>query len=194
MVQFMIRIIIKRWFDIIFSVLAIMILIPLWIIIPIMIKIDSPGRVVFKQKRVGRDSKYFTMYKFRSMKEGVPDLPAEEVEDHSKMYTRFGVFLRRFSIDELPQLFNVFKGDMSVVGPRPSHLGQHEQIRLRKEWGTDIMRPGLTSLAIIWGRDDLSIKQKDEFDRRYVFKSSLFIDVPILLKTVKIVLTGKGSN
>lgn len=190
----MIRIIIKRWFDIIFSVLAIIILIPLWIIVPIMIKIDSPGRVVFKQKRVGRDSKYFTMYKFRSMKEGVPDLPAEEVEDHSKMYTRFGVFLRRFSIDELPQLLNVFKGDMSVVGPRPSHLGQYEQIRLRKEWGTDIMRPGLTSLAIIWGRDDLSISEKDEFDRRYVFKSSLFIDVPILLRTVKIVLTGKGSN
>jgi len=190
----MIRVIIKRWFDAIFSVLIIMVLTPLWIAVPIIIKTNSPGRVIFKQKRVGRDSKYFTMYKFRSMKEGVPDLPAEEVEDHSKMYTGFGVFLRRFSIDELPQLFNVFKGDMSVVGPRPSHLGQHEQIRLRKEWGTDIMRPGLTSLAIIWGRDDLSIEQKAEFDRQYVFSSSLFIDIPILLKTVQIVLTGKGSN
>lgn len=190
----MIRVIIKRWFDAIFSVLIIMVLIPLWIAVPIIIKIDSPGRIIFKQKRMGRDSKYFTMYKFRSMKEGVPDLPAEEVEDHSKMYTRFGGFLRRFSIDELPQLFNVFKGDMSVIGPRPSHLGQHEQIRLRKEWGTDIMRPGLTSLAIIRGRDDLSIEQKAEFDRQYVFSSSLFIDIPILLKTAKIVLTGKGSN
>ncbi|MES0342230.1 MAG: sugar transferase, partial [Candidatus Humimicrobiaceae bacterium] len=102
----MIRVVIKRWFDVIFSALIIMVLIPLWIIVPIIIKIDSSGRVIFKQKRMGRDSKYFTMYKFRSMREGVPDLPAEEVEDHSKMYTRFGAFLRRFSIDELPQLFN----------------------------------------------------------------------------------------
>ena len=190
----MIRVIIKRWFDVIFSVLVIIILIPLWIIVPIIIKIDSTGRVIFKQKRMGRDSKLFTMYKFRSMREGVPDLPAEEVEDHSKMYTRFGAFLRRFSIDELPQFFNVFKGDMGVVGPRPSHLGQHGQIKIRKETGSDIMRPGLTSLSIIMGRDDLSIEEKAEFDHRYVFDSSLFIDIPILLATVKIVLTGKGSN
>ena len=190
----MTRVAIKRFFDILLSVVIIILLLPLWIIVPIIIKLDSPGRVIFKQDRVGRDSKLFTMYKFRSMKEGVPDLPAEEVEDHSKMYTRFGAYLRRFSIDEVPQLFNVLKGDMSFVGPRPSHLGQHEQIRLRKEWGTDIMRPGLTSLAIIMGRDDLSIKKKAEFDRRYVFDSSLFIDIPILLATVKIVLTGKGSN
>lgn len=83
---------------------------------------------------------------------------------------------------------------MSVVGPRPSHLGQHEQIRLQKEWGTGVMRPGLTSLAIVKGRDDLSIKEKAEFDRQYVFESSFFIDILIILKTVMIVLTGKGSN
>ena len=190
----MIRVVIKRWFDVISSSLIIMILTPLWIIVPIIIKLDSPGRIIFKQKRVGRDSKYFTMYKFRSMKEGVPDLPAEEVEDHSKMYTRFGAFLRRFSIDELPQLFNVLKGDMSVVGPRPSHLGQHGQIRIRREWSSDAMRPGLTSLAIVKGRDDLSIEEKAEFDREYVFDCSLFIDIPILLRTVLIVFTGRGSN
>ena len=84
----MIRVVVKRWFDVISSSLVIIILTPLWIIVPIIIKLDSPGRVIFKQKRVGRDSQYFTMYKFRSMKEGVPDLPAEEVEDHSKMYTQ----------------------------------------------------------------------------------------------------------
>ena len=190
----MMRSALKRWFDIIASSLAIILLIPIWIIVPVIIKIDSPGRIIFKQKRVGRDSKYFTMYKFRSMKEGVPDLPAEEVEDHKRMYTRFGAFLRRFSLDELPQVFNVFRGDMGVVGPRPSHLGQHEQIRIRKEWGTDVMRPGLTSLAIVRGRDDLSIKEKAEFDRKYVFESSIFIDIPVLLKTVIIVLTGRGSN
>jgi O-antigen biosynthesis protein WbqP len=190
----MIRVVVKRWFDIISSLMVIIFLIPLWIIVPIAIKLDSPGRIIFKQKRVGRNSEYFTMYKFRSMKEGVPDLPAEEVEDHSKMYTKFGAFLRRFSLDELPQLFNVLKGDMGVVGPRPSHLGQHDQIRIRKEWKTDIMRPGLTSLAIVRGRDDLSIEKKAEFDQEYVYESSLFIDIPIILKTVLIVLTGKGSN
>ena len=190
----MTRVAVKRFFDVLLSVVIIILLLPLWIIVPIIIKLDSPGRVIFKQDRAGRDSKLFKMYKFRSMKEGVPDLPAEEVEDHSKMYTRSGANLRRFSIDEVPQFFNVLKGDMSFVGPRPSHLGQHEQIRLRKEWGTDIMRPGLTSLAIIMGRDDLSIREKAEFDHRYVFDSSLFIDIPILLATVKIVLTGKGSN
>jgi O-antigen biosynthesis protein WbqP len=190
----MMRAALKRCFDIVSSSLAILLLTPLWIIIPIIIKLDSPGRVIFKQKRVGRDSQYFTMYKFRSMKEGVPDLPAEEVEDHASMYTRFGAFLRRFSIDELPQLFNVLKGDMGVVGPRPSHLGQHGQIRIRREWKTDIMRPGLTSLAIVRGRDDLSIEEKAEFDREYVYESSLFIDIPIIMRTVLIVLTGKGSN
>ena len=190
----MIRVVAKRWFDISLSLLAIILLTPIWIIVPIIIKIDSPGRVIFKQKRVGLNSQYFTMYKFRSMKEGVPDLPAEEVEDHKKMYTKFGAFLRRFSLDELPQLFNVLKGDMGVVGPRPSHLGQHGQIRIRKEWKTDIMRPGLTSLAIIRGRDDLSIEAKAEFDREYVYDSSLFMDIPIILRTFLIVLTGKGSN
>jgi O-antigen biosynthesis protein WbqP len=190
----MIRIIIKRWFDVIFSLATIILLTPIWIIVPVIIKIDSPGRVIFKQTRVGRNSRYFTMYKFRSMREGVPDLPAEEVEDHRKFYTRSGAFLRRFSLDELPQIFNVLKGDMGVVGPRPSHLGQHGQIRIRKEWGTDIMRPGLTSLAIVRGRDDLSISEKAEFDRRYVFESGLFIDIPIILRTVHIVLTGRGSN
>lgn len=190
----MIRAVIKRLFDVIFSALIIMVLTPLWIIVPLIIKMDSPGRVIFKQKRIGRDSKYFTMYKFRSMREGVPDLPAEEVEDHSKMYTRFGAFLRRFSIDEFPQLFNVFKGDMSIVGPRPSHLGQHGQIKIRRETRTDIMRPGLTSLSIVKGRDDLTIEEKAKYDHTYVFKSTLFIDIPILLATIKIVLTGKGSN
>jgi len=190
----MIRILIKRFFDILLSVILIILFIPIWIIVPIIIKLDSPGRVIFKQYRLGRYSKLFTMYKFRSMKEDVPDIPAEEVGDHSKMYTRLGAFLRRFSIDETPQLCNILKGDMSFVGPRPSHLMQLEQIKFRKKWKTDVMRPGLTSLAVIMGRDDLSIKEKAEFDRRYVFESSLFIDVPIILKTVKIVLTGKGSN
>ena len=129
---------IKRSFDIAFSIIWILVLTPFWIAIPIAIKIDSPGRVFFIQKRVGRNSELFNMYKFRSMKEGTPDMPAEKVPDHKEFYTRFGSFLRRFSLDELPQLFNVLKGDMAVVGPRPSHPGQHDQIKIRKEWVLEI--------------------------------------------------------
>ena len=102
------------------------------------------------------------------MQEGTIDLPAEELKDREKLVTKIGKFLRRFSIDEFPQLFNILKGDMSFVGPRPSHLGQVEQIRLRKEIGTDKVRPGLTGLAQVNGRDDITIHQKAEFDRIYV--------------------------
>jgi len=190
----MIRRLLKRFFDIIFSIVLLILLIPFWIIMPIIIKLDSPGRVIFKQKRIGLNSKYFTMYKFRTMKDGVPDLPAEEVIDHSSMYTKVGAFLRRFSIDEIPQLINILKGDMSFVGPRPSHLGQHLQIKVRKEIGTDNIRPGLTGLAQINGRDDISIKQKAEYDRIYVYESSIFLDIKIIFLTIKIVITGKGAN
>ena len=190
----MIRVAIKRCFDIIFSAVLLILLIPLWIIVPILIKIDSPGKVIFSQKRVGLGSKYFTMHKFRSMKTGVPDLPAEEVEDHNTMYTRVGAFLRRFSIDEVPQLVNILKGDMSFIGPRPSHLGQLQQIKVRKEQGTDRMRPGLSGLAVVKGRDDLSITKKAEYDRTYVYESSLLLDIIIFFQTIKIVLTGKGRN
>lgn len=190
----MTRKLIKRCFDVIFSIIFLVLFIPFWIIIPVLIKLDSPGRVIFKQKRIGLNSKYFTMYKFRTMKEGVPDLPAEEVKDHRSMYTKVGAFLRRFSIDEIPQLVNILKGDMGFVGPRPSHLGQHLQIKIRKEIGTDSIRPGLTSLAIIKGRDDISIPKKAVYDRIYVYESSIFLDIKIIFLTIKIVITGKGAN
>ena len=190
----MVRKLVKRCFDIVFSIVFLVLFIPLWIIIPALIKLDSSGRVIFKQKRVGLNSQYFTMHKFRTMKEGVPDLPAEEVSDHSGMYTKVGVFLRRFSIDEIPQLINILKGDMSFVGPRPSHLGQHLQIKIRKETRTDSMRPGLTGLAQINGRDDISVLEKARYDKIYVYDSSIFLDIKIIFTTIKIVLSGKGAN
>jgi len=184
----------KRSFDICIAVILIIIFLPLWIIISLLIKIDSPGSVFFLQKRVGLDSRYFNIIKFRSMREGTIDLPAEELKDREKLVTRIGKFLRRFSIDEFPQLFNILKGDMSFAGPRPSHLGQVEQIRLRKEIGTDKVRPGLTGLAQVNGRDDITIPEKAEFDRIYVYEYKTFMDFKIFLKTIKVVLTFKGGN
>ena len=205
----------KRSIDIFGSVLGLVLLSPFFLLVGLFIKTVSKGPVFFKQERIGQGGRTFRMWKFRTYEvnsdtgrhqqymsnlinaaqqgEDTSQSPMTEL-DQAPGIIPFGNVLRKTCIDELPQLFNVFKGDMSVVGPRPSHLGQHEQIRIRKEWGTDVMRPGLTSLAITRGRDDLSIKEKAEFDKQYVFESRLFIDIPILFKTVLIVLTGKGSN
>ncbi|MCL4417408.1 MAG: sugar transferase [Actinobacteria bacterium] len=184
----------KRSFDLSAAIILIIIFLPFWIIIPILIKIDSPGSIFFLQKRVGLNDRCFNIIKFRSMREGTADIPAEELKDREKMITKVGKFLRRFSIDEFPQLFNILRGDMSFVGPRPSHLGQVEQIRLRKELGTDKVRPGLTGLAQVNGRDGITIPEKAEFDRIYVYEYKTFMDFKIFLKTVKVVLTFKGGN
>jgi lipopolysaccharide/colanic/teichoic acid biosynthesis glycosyltransferase len=184
----------KRSSDLIFAIILIIILIPLWIIISILIKIDSRGSVFFLQKRVGLNSQYFNIIKFRSMREGTIDLPAEELRERGKKVTRIGRFLRRFSIDEFPQLFNILKGDMSFIGPRPSHLGQVEQIKIRKEISTDKVRPGMSGLAQVNGRDDITIQEKAEFDRIYVYEYKTFMDFKIFLKTIKVVLTFKGGN
>jgi len=184
----------KRITDIIFSLKLTAILSPFWLFTAIAIKMDSPGRIVFKQERVGLNSKHFNMYKFRTMKEGTVDLPAEKLPDREKKVTRVGKFLRRFSIDETLQIINILKGDMSFVGPRPSHLGQKEQIKIRKELKTDKIRPGLTGLAVVNGRDALSIKEKAEFDRIYIYHYKPFMDFVIILKTFGIVLTFRGGN
>ncbi|MCG9479530.1 MAG: sugar transferase [Actinomycetia bacterium] len=185
---------IKRWLDIIFSVLLFIIFLPLWIIIPIAIAIDSPGKVIFTQKRVGLGSRYFTIYKFRTMKEGTPDIPTDRMKNQQLYNTRLGTFLRRVSLDEIPQLANILKGDMSFVGPRPALYNQQQLIGLRKEKGADRARPGVTGLAQISGRDSLDIPRKVEYDAAYVQDMSFWLDLKIVLVTVKAVLTGKGAN
>jgi len=184
----------KRFFDVISSIILLLLFIPLWIIIPILIKLDSPGRVIFKQKRVGQYSKYFIIYKFRTMKEGTPDIPTDKLKEQDKLNTRIGIFLRRFSLDEIPQLINILKGDMSFVGPRPALYNQPLLIKLRKENGVDKIRPGVTGLAQISGRDSLSIPEKVKYDTDYVKKMSLFLDIKIFLGTIKAVLTARGAN
>ena len=185
---------IKRSIDIIFSIIILFFFIPLWTVIPILIKIDSHGRIIFKQKRVGLDSRYFTIYKFRTMKEGTPDIPTDEIENQEILNTKLGTFLRRTSLDEIPQIINILKGDMSVIGPRPALYNQDLLIRLRQEMGVDKVRPGVGGLAQVRGRDDLSIPEKVEYDSLYVKNLSFFLDTKIFLLTIKSTLTGKGAN
>src|SRR4030067_1347483 len=156
--------IVKRTLDVGISVILIILFIPFWIIIPLVIKIDSQGSILFKQKRVGINSTYFTIFKFRTMKEGTPDIPTDELENQEKLNTRVGMFLRRFSLDEIPQLVNILKGDMSFVGPRPALYNQELLINLRKEQGVDRIRPGVTGLAQISGRGAIFITGKENND------------------------------
>lgn len=184
----------KRSFDIIFSILLLILFIPLWIIVPVLIKADSKGRVIYTQKRAGTGSRYFTIYKFRSMKEGTPDIPTDKVIDQEMLNTRVGIFLRRFSIDEIPQLVNILKGDMSFVGPRPALHNQDYLISLRKEKGVDRIRPGVTGLAQINGRDALTIEQKVDFDYKYLKTATFALDLKILFMTTRAALSGQGAN
>ena len=185
---------VKRCFDIVFSIFLFLLFIPLWIVIPVVIKSDSPGRIIFTQKRVGLDSRYFRIFKFRTMKEGTPDIPTDRLKDQEKYNTRTGGFLRRWSIDEIPQLVNILKADMSFVGPRPALHNQPLLIRLRKENGVDKIRPGATGLAQISGRDAISIEEKVKYDSKYVSDASFLLDIKIIFLTVKAVFSGKGAN
>lgn len=184
----------KRIIDIILSIVFMILFIPLWVMVPLIIKIDSPGRVIYKQKRVGLDSSYFTIYKFRTMKEGTPDIPTDRLKDQKSLNTGIGTILRRLSIDEVPQLINILKGDMSFVGPRPALHNQEFLIRLRKDKGVDKVRPGVSGLAQISGRDALSIPDKVMYDQLYIRDASIWLDIKIFLVTVKAALTGKGGN
>jgi O-antigen biosynthesis protein WbqP len=188
------QLLIKRCLDIFFSLILLILLTPFWIIIPILIKFDSRGRVIYTQKRIGINSGFFTIYKYRTMKEGTPDIPTDRVSNPSDLITDIGRLLRRTSIDELPQLVNIIKGQMSFIGPRPALYNQPELIALRKQEKADIMRPGITGLAQISGRDELLIPLKVEYDRKYIDDFSLLNDLKILFITVRAVLTAKGNR
>lgn len=159
----------KRLLDLILSLFAIILLIIPMIIIAVMIKIDSKGPVIFVQERVGKHKKNFKILKFRTMKvETSPDVPTHEMQDSEKWITKVGRFLRKTSIDEIPQIFNIFIGHMSIVGPRPALWNQYDLIEERDKYGANDIRPGLTGLAQINGRDELEISVKAKFDGKYV--------------------------
>lgn len=174
----------KRSIDIILSTLGIIILSPVFLIISIIIKLESEGPIIFKQLRAGKDSKPFYIYKFRSMKADAPNLSTNEFEDVNLFITKIGKFIRRTSIDELPQLINILKGDMSIVGPRPVILNEKELILLRKEYNIDSILPGITGLAQINGRDIIGTEEKVKLDYEYLQNKSLNLDVKIVFITI----------
>lgn len=190
--------IIKRIIDFVLSLAGIIVLIPVWIILAIAIKIDDPGPVLFKQKRIARDNKdgtvkYFYILKYRSMKTSTPkDMPTHLLKNPEQYITRVGGFLRKTSLDELPQIFNIFLGQMAIVGPRPALYNQTDLYEERAKYGANKVRPGLTGWAQINGRDELLIEDKARLDGEYVSRMSLLMDLKCFFGTFLSVLRQDG--
>lgn len=183
----------KRLIDIIASIAGILVLSPLLILLTIIIKADSRGPILFKQKRIGLHKNTFMIYKFRTMRIDTPaDMPTHLLDDPASFITKSGAFMRRTSLDELPQLFNILSGQMSVVGPRPALWNQYDLIAARDEVHANDLRPGLTGWAQINGRDELAIEVKAKLDGDYVKQMSLWFDIQIFFKTIFSVLRREG--
>src|SRR6056297_2945845 len=184
---------IKRLMDIILSLIGFIILSPVFLILIIAIKIDSKGPVLFKQKRVGINKTHFNILKFRTMKIDTPkDTPTHLLEDPDQWITRVGKFLRKTSLDELPQIINILKGDMSIVGPRPALWNQYDLIEERDKYGANDVPVGLTGWAQINGRDELDIDIKAKLDGEYAQKIGFLMDIRCLFGTVFSVLRSDG--
>jgi O-antigen biosynthesis protein WbqP len=184
---------IKRFLDFTLSIIGILVLSPFLLLLVILIKLDSPGPVLFKQKRVGIHKSYFQIYKFRTMCIDTPqDCPTHLLTNPDYWITRVGKFLRKTSLDELPQIFNILKGEMSIIGPRPALWNQYDLIAERDKYGANDVMPGLTGWAQINGRDELSIDEKARFDGEYVSRLGLAIDSRCFIETIVSVLRKDG--
>ena len=179
--------------DIILSLAALIVLSPVFVVISAAIKLDSRGPILFKQKRVAKDKKHFMILKFRTMYADVPkDVPTHLLADPESKITKVGRFLRRSSLDELPQVWNILVGQMSIIGPRPALWNQFDLIRERDKYGANDIRPGLTGLAQVMGRDELPIEIKAKYDGEYARNVSLKEDIKIFFKTIFNVLSADG--
>lgn len=189
----MYRVFVKRVLDILISGVGIVICAIPMLIVCIIIKIDDPGPVFFKQKRIGKNKEIFTLYKFRSMKMSTPhDTPTHLLSNPEQYLLKCGRVLRKYSIDELPQLINIFKGDMSVIGPRPALWNQDDLVAERDKYGVNNVKPGLTGWAQINGRDELEIPVKAKLDGEYVEKLGFLMDVKCFFGTIGSVLKSDG--
>ena len=185
--------VIKRLLAIVLSLLGLLCLGWLLILLCVAIKIDSPGPVLFKQKRVGQGKRHFYILKFRTMRIDTPkDMPTHLLANPDQYITRVGRFLRKTSLDELPQLLNILKGDMAIIGPRPALWNQFDLIAERDKYGANDVRPGLTGLAQVMGRDELPIEVKAKYDGDYAQNVTFANDVKIFFKTITSVLGAKG--
>ncbi|MDQ8286129.1 sugar transferase [Enterococcus faecium] len=183
----------KRGIDFLLSLVGIIVLSPIFLILCIAIKIDSKGPVIFKQKRVGKNKTHFYIYKFRTMEVDTPkETPTHLLSNPDFFITRVGKFLRKTSLDELPQLFNILKGDMAVIGPRPALWNQYDLIEERDKYHANDIRPGLTGLAQISGRDELEIDYKARLDGQYTANITPWMDLKCFFGTIISVFKSEG--
>lgn len=183
----------KRFYDFILALLGLIVLSPLFLIIMLIIKLDSKGPILFKQKRIGRNKKHFFILKFRTMRIDTPkDTPTHMLENPQQWITKMGKFLRKTSLDELPQIINILKGDMSIIGPRPALWNQYDLIDERDKYDVHKLYPGLTGYAQINGRDELPIPEKAKLDGFYVEHISLWLDIKIFFGTIVSIFKSDG--
>jgi O-antigen biosynthesis protein WbqP len=184
---------VKNIIDRLLALAALIILSPVFIVLVAAIKLDSKGPVLFKQKRVGIHKTYFNIFKFRTMRTDTPkDMPTHMLKNPEQYITKVGRFLRKTSLDELPQIINILKGDMAVVGPRPALWNQYDLIAERDKYGANDILPGLTGWAQINGRDELEIEDKARLDGEYVRRMSFVFDIKCILGTVLSVIKSDG--
>lgn len=184
---------IKRLIDIVLSLTGLILLSPVFLLLIVLIKLDSKGPVLFKQKRVGLYKSHFYILKFRTMRIDTPkDTPTHLLENPDQWITKMGKFLRKTSLDELPQIINILKGEMSIIGPRPALWNQYDLIEERDKYGANDVPPGLTGWAQINGRDELPIEVKAKLDGEYVEKIGLSMDIKCFFGTIVSVLNSDG--
>jgi O-antigen biosynthesis protein WbqP len=182
----------KRLLDIAGALAGLVVLSPVLLGVALAVRLESPGRALHWSRRVGRYNRIFWMPKFRTMRTGAPDVATHLLADPDAWVTRLGRFLRRTSLDELPQLWSVLVGQMSLVGPRPALFNQEDLVALRTQAGVDALRPGLTGWAQINGRDELPIPEKVRLDREYLERRSLAFDLRIMAGTARAAVSGRG--
>lgn len=183
----------KRTIDVVLSSCGLILLSPLFAFVSVAIVVDDPGPIIFKQKRVGKDKQFFELHKFRSMKMSTPhDIPTHELSNPEQYITRVGKKLRKTSLDELPQIWDILRGKMSIIGPRPALWNQEDLVEERDKYGANNVMPGLTGWAQINGRDELEIPIKAKLDGEYVEKLSFLFDCKCFIKTISSVLKSDG--
>lgn len=183
----------KRWIDFILALIGLIVLSPVFLLVSLAIWLDDPGPVMFTQKRFGINKQFFTLHKFRSMKMSAPhDTPTHLLSNPEQYITRVGRFIRKSSLDELPQIWDILVGSMSIIGPRPALWNQEDLIRERDRYDANALRPGLTGWAQINGRDELPIEVKARLDGEYAQNISFVMDVKCFFGTIGAVLNHKG--
>lgn len=182
----------KRIFDFTVSLIATIVFSPVILIVAILVKITSKGPILFKQRRIGKNNIEFNIYKFRTMRTDTPDVATHLLDNPDVFITNIGKILRKTSLDELPQLLNIIKGEMSIVGPRPALYNQYDLKEMRTEAGVHKLMPGLTGWAQINGRDELSLESKVKRDKEYIEIQGFIMDIKIIFRTAVKVFTSQG--